>query len=203
MNYATKMTAVAATATALLIAPIERIVSSLYQPNRPTLTGTDIGNVAGAAYAQDHTKLAASTKIPGTQYKTVDAMLTGTPFKIVDVDGYKREIQSNARVAAFFYRNDMPQNADGNLAKVYQEIFKENPGSFGNVTFLALKLEQGREDVYRSIGFEVTPSTLYFLNGKVVGHNRKGPMNEKEHSDAKRLLLSNIGKLSAYVVSSK
>jgi len=201
MNYATKMTAVAATATALLFSPFERIVSSLYQPNRSMLTGTDIGNMAGAAYAQD--KVAAATKTSNIQYKTVDDILKGTPFKIVDVDAYKREIQSNSRVVAFHYRNDMTERADGKIAEIYREIFQTNPEAYSNLTFLALKSESGKDELFLSLGFEVTPHILYFFNGKRSGSVKRGPANQDEAAATRKLLHGHLEKLSTYQVSSK
>jgi len=148
-----------------------------------------------AALAQD------ATKAPHAHYKKVDDILKGTPFKIVDVDTYKREIQSSQRVVTFFYSNNMVEGGSGPLAKVYQEIFRENPDSFSNLTFLALKSEPGKEGVYLSLGFEISPSTLYILNGKKIASNKGGPMTDKEHADAKILLLRNLQKLNAYRAS--
>jgi len=144
-----------------------------------------------------------ATKTPNAQYKTVDDILKGTPFKIVDVDGYKRQIQSSQRVVAFFYSNNMVEGGSGSLAKVYQEIFRENPNSFSNLTFLALKSEPGKEGAYLSLGFEVSPSTLYILNGKKIASNKGGPMTDKEHADAKNRLIGNLARLSKLVSPQK
>jgi len=165
MNYATRMTAaVAATATVLLIAPIERIVSSLYQPNRPTLTGTDIGNMAGAAYAQQ----VAMLKTPlEKNYRTVNDLLKDTRIKSTELSDYQRQIK-NGTVMVFFYDNLGMDSASARLATVMAGLSDRFP----DVKFVALESKKTTgDDPYLKLGYESTPDFMLYHKGNIIYRN--------------------------------
>lgn len=96
--------------------------------------------------------------------KSVEQILSKTPFQVVTLDQYKTRTKTG-KVVGFFYDNGNVSGADGWRARNFRDSVE--PGMA--ITFLALPYNRAVPDAeYLGLEFNKAPEYHFFHNGKKV-----------------------------------
>jgi hypothetical protein len=141
------------------------------------------GDMPDNAFAED-----------SNQYKTVNDILAGTPFKPISPDSYKKMVKHGKSVV-FLYDNFRPNGVNGWVAR----LFKETANDFPDINFFSIKYDNKISfSKYTGLGFTAIPHYIFYVDGENVFSEEGGPANREEYLEFIDVMRRNLKELNDY-----
>ena len=160
------------------------------------VVGLGLGELlARDACAQEGTQYAAAGQ---GQYQTVEQILANTPFRVVDLPTYQREIQQPGVTVGFLYEGNDLNTPSGRLARLFENAMRQTPPD-PRIDFVAMPYQAGLEGDYRELGITGTPAVAFYQNGTRIHINNGGPTSEERLQALIPVMSQDIGTLNSLI----